>query len=287
MEKKGVGRPRDGNPEETRREILRAAAEAFAACGFVGATTRAVAARAGVNVATLHYHFGSKEGLYRAVLGNACRGTLPAVPPGTGARRSPASSRGSSRSAPSVRPSRASPSSTRSPGPGPREGRARRKGPLARRGAPSPSWRRPTGGRRRTRGGRAIGRRARRRHLRRRSRAGTGSPLRPSRARRHRSRRRRFRTRRPAPPSSRRPCGSAVSAERGRPVPAPAEARQQDERVHGGSRQDRVRSPSGEPRGHGGASPEEHRRPGDPGRTERRGAKATSVGRMSPDAKIV
>lgn len=85
MEKKGVGRPRDGNPEETRQEILRAAAEAFAACGFVGATTRAVAARAGVNVATLHYHFGSKEGLYRAVLGNACRGTLPDVPSGTGA----------------------------------------------------------------------------------------------------------------------------------------------------------------------------------------------------------
>jgi len=84
MEKKGVGRPRDGNPEETRREILRAAGEAFAASGYVGATTRAVAARAGVNVATLHYHFGSKEGLYRAVLENANRGSLPAVPSGPG-----------------------------------------------------------------------------------------------------------------------------------------------------------------------------------------------------------
>lgn len=84
MEKKGVGRPRDGNPEETRREILRAAGEAFAAAGFVGATTRAVAARAGVNVATLHYHFGSKEGLYRAVLREASRGPLPDVPAGTG-----------------------------------------------------------------------------------------------------------------------------------------------------------------------------------------------------------
>ena len=79
MEKKGVGRPRDGNPEETRREILRAAGAAFAASGFVGATTRAVAARAGVNVATLHYHFGSKEGLYRAVLGDAARGAFPTV----------------------------------------------------------------------------------------------------------------------------------------------------------------------------------------------------------------
>ncbi len=82
MEKKGVGRPRDGNPEETRREILRAAAEAFARAGFVGATTRLVAARAGVNVATLHYHFGSKAGLYRAVLANALGGPLPALPAG-------------------------------------------------------------------------------------------------------------------------------------------------------------------------------------------------------------
>ena len=84
MEKKGVGRPRDGNPEETRQEILRAAGEAFAARGFVGATTRAVAARAGVNVATLHYHFGSKDGLYRAVLENASKGTLPVVSSGPG-----------------------------------------------------------------------------------------------------------------------------------------------------------------------------------------------------------
>ena len=52
MEKKGVGRPRDGNPEETRRQILEAAASAFAESGFVGATTRTVAARAGVNVAS-------------------------------------------------------------------------------------------------------------------------------------------------------------------------------------------------------------------------------------------
>ena len=79
MEKKGVGRPRDGNPEETRRQILRAAGASFAANGFVGATTRAVAASAGVNVATLHYHFGNKEGLYRAVLAEASRGPLPAV----------------------------------------------------------------------------------------------------------------------------------------------------------------------------------------------------------------
>ena len=77
IKKRNVGRPRDGNPAETRREILKAAEESFAAYGFAGATTRVVAARAGVNVATLHYHFGNKEGLYRAVIEQAVSGALP------------------------------------------------------------------------------------------------------------------------------------------------------------------------------------------------------------------
>ncbi len=76
MKKRNVGRPRDGNPAETRREILKAAEETFAASGFVGATTRQVAARAGVNVATLHYHFGNKARLYRAVLDAAVSGEV-------------------------------------------------------------------------------------------------------------------------------------------------------------------------------------------------------------------
>jgi len=80
MKKRNVGRPRDGDPAETRRDILRAAEESFAAAGFVGATTRQVAARAGVNVATLHYHFGNKERLYRAVLEAAVAGEVPDGP---------------------------------------------------------------------------------------------------------------------------------------------------------------------------------------------------------------
>ena len=79
MKKRNVGRPRDGDPEGTKRDILRAAEECFAMSGFVGATTRQVATNAGVNVATLHYHFGNKEKLYRAVLEAAfgCELALP------------------------------------------------------------------------------------------------------------------------------------------------------------------------------------------------------------------
>jgi len=53
---------------ETRSRILAAATQRFAETGFAGASTRSVAAEAGVNVATLAYHFGGKDGLYEAVL---------------------------------------------------------------------------------------------------------------------------------------------------------------------------------------------------------------------------
>lgn len=74
-----VGRPRGGDPVATRHAILGAAEECFAASGFAGTTTRQVAGLAGVNVATLHYHFGSKEKLYRAVLDATIRDVPLAV----------------------------------------------------------------------------------------------------------------------------------------------------------------------------------------------------------------
>lgn len=40
----------------------------FARKGFVGATTKDISARAGVNEVTLFRHFGSKKGLYAAVI---------------------------------------------------------------------------------------------------------------------------------------------------------------------------------------------------------------------------
>lgn len=50
--------------------ILKAAEEVFATAGFSGARTAAIARRAGVPKANLHYYFGTKEVLYQRVLEN-------------------------------------------------------------------------------------------------------------------------------------------------------------------------------------------------------------------------
>jgi AcrR family transcriptional regulator len=55
----------------TRRRILKAASRVFADQGYEGASVRDIVARADVNQAAINYHFGSKEGLYRAVLEQA------------------------------------------------------------------------------------------------------------------------------------------------------------------------------------------------------------------------
>jgi AcrR family transcriptional regulator len=54
--------------EETRGRILEVALDLFATSGFDGASTRTIAQRAGVNLPAIQYYFGSKEGLYRAVV---------------------------------------------------------------------------------------------------------------------------------------------------------------------------------------------------------------------------
>jgi TetR/AcrR family transcriptional regulator len=53
---------------ENERTILEAAEAVFAEQGFGGATTAAIAARAGVPKANLHYYFSTKAVLYRAVI---------------------------------------------------------------------------------------------------------------------------------------------------------------------------------------------------------------------------
>jgi TetR/AcrR family transcriptional regulator len=53
---------------ETEARILAAAEEVFAETGFTGASTAAIAERAGLPKANVHYYFGTKEALYRRVL---------------------------------------------------------------------------------------------------------------------------------------------------------------------------------------------------------------------------
>ncbi len=54
--------------EVTRSAIIETAGQVFAERGYGGATAKAVCERAGVNIAAINYHFGSRDGLYRAVL---------------------------------------------------------------------------------------------------------------------------------------------------------------------------------------------------------------------------
>ena len=55
------------NATATRERIILAAEIEFADHGFDGVSVRQIALRAGVPVALINYHFGGKEGLYRAI----------------------------------------------------------------------------------------------------------------------------------------------------------------------------------------------------------------------------
>lgn len=74
MPTKQIVGPTDRASAEGR--ILAAAAGEFAANGFYGARTQAIADAAGVNKAMLHYYFRSKENLYTQVIQAAFRKTL-------------------------------------------------------------------------------------------------------------------------------------------------------------------------------------------------------------------
>jgi TetR/AcrR family transcriptional regulator, regulator of cefoperazone and chloramphenicol sensitivity len=52
--------------EHTRRRLLEAGIELFAALGYERASTRVIARRAGVSLPALQYYFGGKDGLHRA-----------------------------------------------------------------------------------------------------------------------------------------------------------------------------------------------------------------------------
>ncbi len=55
-------------PAQRREALIAAAIRVIAADGMAGATTRAVAAEAGMSLASLHYVFGSRDALLEAVI---------------------------------------------------------------------------------------------------------------------------------------------------------------------------------------------------------------------------
>jgi len=61
-------RPSQLRGEQTRRQLLDAALVEFAAVGFDAASTRAIAARAGVKQGQLTYHFPTKDELWQATV---------------------------------------------------------------------------------------------------------------------------------------------------------------------------------------------------------------------------
>lgn len=81
----------DDNDLNTKEKIFRAAVSVFAAKGYATATVREICARAGVNIAAVNYHFGSKEKLYAGVLDFLFAGSseLPRAAQATPAAGSP------------------------------------------------------------------------------------------------------------------------------------------------------------------------------------------------------
>ena len=56
------------DPESMKARILAAARGVFGEYGFHGTTTRMIAKKVGIDISTLHYHWGDKKDLYEAVL---------------------------------------------------------------------------------------------------------------------------------------------------------------------------------------------------------------------------
>jgi AcrR family transcriptional regulator len=59
--------PERGGAHDTRERILDVAESLFAETGFTATSLRTITSRAGVNLAAVNYHFGSKEALVEAV----------------------------------------------------------------------------------------------------------------------------------------------------------------------------------------------------------------------------
>ena len=67
----GAAEPTRRNPQRTRLQILHAAVAEFAAKGYGGTRVNEIALRAGANKRMIYHYFGSKDGLFLAVLEHA------------------------------------------------------------------------------------------------------------------------------------------------------------------------------------------------------------------------
>ena len=69
---KAMSRPTNSNPSsggaDTRARLIDVAVQHFADHGYAAASQRAIQRDAGGNPASAHYHFGSKEAMFRAVI---------------------------------------------------------------------------------------------------------------------------------------------------------------------------------------------------------------------------
>ncbi len=74
----------NGREDETRMRLLEAAGEIFSCKGYQAATVREITRSARANLAAVHYHFGSKDRLYQAVLEQAHREASRRFPPDLG-----------------------------------------------------------------------------------------------------------------------------------------------------------------------------------------------------------
>src|SRR5690349_14132568 len=71
--REGASRTQRPDGSTTRQHILETAGQLFAERGFAESTSKEICTRAGTNMAAVNYHFGSRDGLYEAVLIEAHR----------------------------------------------------------------------------------------------------------------------------------------------------------------------------------------------------------------------
>jgi AcrR family transcriptional regulator len=76
--RRSSARNTDPAEERSRDRILTAALEEFATLGFDGTTTGEIARRAGVTQPLVHYHFASKDALWRAAVASAFQEAIAA-----------------------------------------------------------------------------------------------------------------------------------------------------------------------------------------------------------------